>query len=179
MHRIRTYRTWETDTPTDWQRGLTIVVHPDDLEYGAAGAVAAWTSEGREIAYVLVTRGEAGIDGMAPDRAGPLGEAEQRAGAAEVGVHTVELLDHRAVGWVVLDAAADAGNRWIFPDVAGPEPWGGARWVAVASSLHGTHAVDVSAHLDRAVATRAPFLQSGCRLHLSAPELLQSASRLQ
>ena len=75
-------------------RGLVIAAHPDDLEYGAAAAIAAWTSEGGEIAYLLVTRGEAGIDGMAPDRAGLLGEAEQRAGAAEVGVHTVEFLNH-------------------------------------------------------------------------------------
>ncbi|MGH4015961.1 MAG: PIG-L deacetylase family protein [Pseudonocardiaceae bacterium] len=187
--------------PADWKRGLAIVAHPDDLEYGAAGAIAAWTSEGREIAYLLVTRGEAGIDGIAPDRAGPLREAEQRASAAEVGVHTVEFLDHpdgvieygvplrrdltrairlhrpellvtinhhdswgpgswntpdhRAVGRAVLDAVADAGNRWIFPEPAGLEPWGGVRWVAVAASPHGTHAVDVSAQLDRAVASLA------------------------
>lgn len=187
--------------PTDWQRGLAIAAHPDDLEYGAAGAIAAWTSEGREIAYLLVTRGEAGIDGIAPDQAGPLRETEQRAGAAEVGVRTVEFLDHRdgvieygvplrrdlarairrhrpeliitlnhhdswgpgswntpdhrAVGRAVLDAAADAGNWWIFPDPEGPEVWSGVRWVAVASSPHDTHAVDVSAHLDRAVTSLA------------------------
>jgi LmbE family N-acetylglucosaminyl deacetylase len=179
--------------PTDWQRALAIVAHPDDLEYSAAGAVALWTSEGREIVYLLVTRGEAGIAGLSPDRAAPLREAEQRASAAEVGVHTVEFLDyrdgvieygvplrrhrpelivtlnhhdrfsqgvwntpdHRAVGRAVLDAAADAGNEWIFPDREGPEPWGGVRWVAVAGSPHGTHAVDVSAHLDQAVASMA------------------------
>lgn len=80
--------------PTEWQRGLAIVAHPDDLEYGAAGAVAAWTSEGWEIAYLLVTRGEAGIDGITPEGAGPLREAEQRAGSAEVGVRTVEFLGY-------------------------------------------------------------------------------------
>lgn len=186
--------------PTDWQRGLAIVAHPDDLEYGAAGAIAAWTAEGREIAYLLVTRGEAGIDGIAPERAGPLREAEQRASAAEVGVRTLEFLgypdgvieygvplrrdlahairrhrpelvvtlnhhagwgpgswntpDHRAVGRAVLDAAGDAGNRWIFPDPA-LEPWNGIRWVAVVGSPQPTHAVDVGAQLDRAVASLA------------------------
>ena len=28
----------------DWQRAIAIVAHPDDLEYGAASAVARWTS---------------------------------------------------------------------------------------------------------------------------------------
>ncbi len=55
----------------------------------------------------------------------------------------------------MLDAAADAGNRWIFPGPEGPEAWAGVRWVAVASSPHATHAVDISAHLDRAVASLA------------------------
>lgn len=189
--------------PSDWQRGLAIVAHPDDLEYGASGAIAVWTSEGREIVYLLVTRGEAGIDGIAPAQAGPLREAEQRASAAEVGVHRVDFLDHRdgvieygvslrrdlarvirryrpelvvtlnhheswgagswntpdhrAVGRATLDATADAGNRWIFPELAdeGLLPWGGVRWVAVAGSPQETHAVDVSAQLDRAIASLA------------------------
>ncbi|MBB6038309.1 PIG-L deacetylase family protein [Phytomonospora endophytica] len=81
--------------PADWQRALAIVAHPDDMEYGAAGAVARWTGEGREVAYLMVTRGEAGIDGIAPAESAPLREAEQIASAAVVGVSTVEFLDHR------------------------------------------------------------------------------------
>jgi LmbE family N-acetylglucosaminyl deacetylase len=63
--------------------------------------------------------------------------------------------DHRAVGRAVLDAAADAGNRWIFPELAdeGLAPWSGVRWVAVAASPQATHAVDVTGTLDRAVAS--------------------------
>ncbi len=75
-----------------WQRGLAVVAHPDDLEFGAAAAVARWTAQGKEIAYVLLTSGEAGIDGMDPEQAGPLREAEQRESAAIVGVSTVEFL---------------------------------------------------------------------------------------
>src|SRR5436190_1321946 len=75
--------------PGKWQRALAIVAHPDDLEYGAAAAIAEWTAAGREITYVLVTRGEAGIDGLPPDECAAIREAEQRAGAAHVGVHTV------------------------------------------------------------------------------------------
>lgn len=81
--------------PEDWQRALAIVAHPDDLEYGAAGAVASWTEAGREVSYLLVSRGEAGIDGIAPADAAPLREREQRASAAVVGVSTVDFLDHR------------------------------------------------------------------------------------
>ena len=77
-----------------WSRGLAIVAHPDDLEYGASAAIARWTAQGKEISYCLATRGEAGIDAMHPDEVGPLREAEQRASAAIVGVHDVEFLDH-------------------------------------------------------------------------------------
>ncbi|MET8570863.1 PIG-L deacetylase family protein [Streptomyces sp. NPDC004783] len=185
--------------PADWRRALAVVAHPDDLEYGCAAAIAAWTDEGREVAYVLATRGEAGIDSLAPAECAPLREREQRASAAVVGVSEVEFLDHRdgvveygtalrrdiaaairrhrpelvitlnhrdtwggvawntpdhvAVGRATLDAAGDAGNRWIFPELTeqGLEPWDGVRWVAVAGSASPTHAVDATAGLERAV----------------------------
>lgn len=80
--------------PTDWTTALAIAAHPDDLEYGAAAAIAGWTQAGKDVRYLLVTRGEAGIDTIDPAECGPLREAEQRAGAAEVGVSVVEFLDH-------------------------------------------------------------------------------------
>ena len=65
--------------PEDWDRAVAVVAHPDDLEYGAAAAVARWTGQGRQVSYVLATAGEAGIEGMAPDVAGPQsGSAEGR-----------------------------------------------------------------------------------------------------
>jgi LmbE family N-acetylglucosaminyl deacetylase len=76
----------------DWQRCLAIVAHPDDLEFGAAAAVARWTSQGKEVVYCLVTSGEAGIDGMPPTKTRGVREAEQRASAAAVGVDMVEFL---------------------------------------------------------------------------------------
>ena len=76
----------------DWQRGLAVVAHPDDLEFGAAAAIARWTSQGKHIVYALATSGEAGIDGMSPQECGPLREQEQRTSAAVVGVDTVEFL---------------------------------------------------------------------------------------
>ena len=76
------------------QRVLAIVAHPDDLEYGATAAIARWRREGAEVAYLLATRGEAGIDAIPPQECGPLREEEQRASAAVVGVEVVEFLDH-------------------------------------------------------------------------------------
>ncbi|MDB1088519.1 PIG-L family deacetylase [Streptomyces sp. ACA25] len=182
-----------TAVPTDWQRALAIVAHPDDLEYGAAAAIAEWTEAGKEVSYLLVTRGEAGIDGLPPEESARVREAEQVASAAAVGVETVEFLahrdgvieaglplrrdlagavrarqpellitinhhdtwggaywntpDHRTVGRAVLDAAGDAGNRWVFPEQLGGtglKPWDGVRWVAVAASPRATHAQQVS-----------------------------------
>jgi LmbE family N-acetylglucosaminyl deacetylase len=81
--------------PEDWQTALAIVAHPDDMEFGAAAAVARWTSQGKRVVYTLVTSGEAGIDGLSPDEAAPLREREQRASAAVVGVDTVEFLGYQ------------------------------------------------------------------------------------
>ncbi len=76
----------------DWQKALAVVAHPDDLEFGSAAAVARWTSQGKEIVYCMLTSGEAGIDGVAPDESGPLREAEQIESARIVGVSSVEFL---------------------------------------------------------------------------------------
>lgn len=76
--------------PTDWRRALAVVAHPDDLEYGCSAEIASWVQDSREITYVLATRGEAGIDTLAPAEAGPLREKEQRASAAALGVGAVE-----------------------------------------------------------------------------------------
>src|SRR6202042_1000825 len=81
--------------PEDWNRAVAVVAHPDDLEYGAASAVARWTGQGKEVAYLLATRGEAGIAGLPPGKTGPLrGEGERR-GAGVGGGREVEFLDHQ------------------------------------------------------------------------------------
>lgn len=189
--------------PEDWQRMLAVVAHPDDLEYGAAAAVARWAKAGKWVGYVIVTDGEAGIDGLDPAEAGPIRVGEQRHSAALVGVDDVRFLghrdgvveydaalrrdlareirrsrpdilliatfdltygmgpghrvvnqsDHRAVGVAALDAARDAGNRWIFPELVddGFEPWPGVRDVYVMGSNEPTHGVDVSDTMDLGV----------------------------
>ncbi len=61
--------------------------------------------------------------------------------------------DHRALGRSALDAVGDAANEWIFPELADPEPWQGVRWTAVSTPVGATHTVDVTAVVDRAVAS--------------------------
>ena len=60
--------------------------------------------------------------------------------------------DHRAVGLATVDAVADAGNRWIFPELVddGFEPWNVAV-LAFAGTSRPTHYVDVSDHVSVAV----------------------------
>lgn len=81
--------------PEDWATAVAVVAHPDDLEYGVASAVARWTGQGKKVIYLLATRGEAGIAGMAPAQTAPLREEEERRSAAVVGVSEVEFLSHR------------------------------------------------------------------------------------
>jgi LmbE family N-acetylglucosaminyl deacetylase len=81
--------------PADaFQRVLCVVAHPDDVEYGTSSAVAAWTSRGIDVAYLLLTRGEAGMEASAPDRTADLRTREQVAGSKAVGVSQVDFLDH-------------------------------------------------------------------------------------
>jgi LmbE family N-acetylglucosaminyl deacetylase len=79
----------------NWNSAVAVVAHPDDLEYGAAAAVARWTSQGKQISYVVASSGEAGIAGRDPAEVGPLREAEERRSAAVVGVFDVRFLGHR------------------------------------------------------------------------------------
>lgn len=78
--------------PENWTKAIAIVAHPDDMEFGAAAAVARWTGQGKEIVYCMVTSGEAGIDGLHPDECRAVREAEQVESARIVGVDEVEFL---------------------------------------------------------------------------------------
>ncbi|GEE01846.1 GlcNAc-PI de-N-acetylase [Gordonia spumicola] len=116
--------------PEDWSTALVLVAHPDDPEYGLAAAVARWTSEGKRVVYALATSGEAGIEGMAPDEAGPLREGEQIASAAAVGVSEVEFWgfeDSEIVNTAELRAKVAETVARVCPDVT-LSLYGGAEW---------------------------------------------------
>jgi len=84
------------DDPSGVRRALVVAAHPDDVDFGAAGTVAQWVAAGVEVAYCVVTDGDAG----GPDRSMPPAEVaklrreEQRQAAAEVGVSRVDFLGY-------------------------------------------------------------------------------------
>src|SRR6185295_5968892 len=121
--------------PEDWSRALGVVAHPDDMEYGAASAVARWIDHGKDVRYLLVTRGEAGISTMPPAQVGPAREHEQRDSCATVGVSVVEFLDHPdGLVEANLDLRRDlaAAIRRHQPEVIlsinHRDSWGGPSW---------------------------------------------------
>lgn len=77
---------------SSYERVLVVVAHPDDVEYGTSAAVATWTAAGVEVAYLLLTAGEAGMQ-RPPEEAGPLRALEQRAACDTVGVSHLSILD--------------------------------------------------------------------------------------
>lgn len=81
---------------TGVERILVVVAHPDDVDFGFAGSVAAWTDAGVDVTYAIVTDGDAGGSELGIPRAemGPLRRDEQRAAAAVVGVHDVRFLGY-------------------------------------------------------------------------------------
>ncbi len=121
--------------PEEWATAVAVVAHPDDMEYGAAAAVARWKGQGKHIIYVLVTDGEAGISGMDPAEVGPLRRAEQVAACRTVGVEEVEFLglrDGLLVEGLELRAALTETIRRHKPDVVLSinfrDSWGGPSW---------------------------------------------------
>ena len=77
-------------------RVLVVTAHPDDVDFGTAGTVAAFTAAGVDVTYCVVTNGEAGGSDRAMARAdmAALRQDEQRAAAAVVGVSDVRFLGH-------------------------------------------------------------------------------------
>ncbi len=78
------------------QRVLVIAAHPDDVDFGAAGSVAAWSDDGVEVSYCVVTDGDAGgFDPSVPRSEIPrIRRAEQEDAARVVGVHDVRWLGY-------------------------------------------------------------------------------------
>jgi LmbE family N-acetylglucosaminyl deacetylase len=129
--------------PDDWRTATVIAAHPDDIEWGIAGAVAAWTAAGHDVTYVLVTSGEAGIDTLPPPAARAAREDEERAAGAVVGVRRVEFLgqpDGRLVEGLELRQVIAGAIRRHRPDVVvAPhfaERWGDAPGAGWNSSDH-------------------------------------------
>ena len=73
-----------------------IAAHPDDVDFGAGGTIATWTDAGWDVRYLVVTRGQKGVQDAAADLVefGLTREGEQRSAAALLGVTDVTFLDY-------------------------------------------------------------------------------------
>jgi LmbE family N-acetylglucosaminyl deacetylase len=78
------------------ERALVITAHPDDVDFGAAGAVATWTAAGIQVTYCVCTDGDAGgfDPAVARSEIPAIRRAEQEAAAKAVGVSDVRFLGH-------------------------------------------------------------------------------------
>src|SRR3990170_1893157 len=117
---------------------LVIFAHPDDAEYACAGTVAAWTRQGTDVHYCVLTDGSAGSNdpAMTRETLAPIREAEQRAAAEVLGVGTVTFLGFRDGELeVTLDArrAVTRVVRTVRPEVIlAPDPsrlWSGSGYI--------------------------------------------------
>ena len=75
---------------------MVIVAHPDDAEYGCAGTVAKWASEGKEIIYVLCTSGDKGTGdvNVSPAALAEVRREEQENACRVLGVSEVVFLGY-------------------------------------------------------------------------------------
>jgi LmbE family N-acetylglucosaminyl deacetylase len=75
---------------------MVVTPHPDDAEYGVAGTVVRWVSQGKEVVYVVCTNGDKGTNdaGIKPEELAKTREEEQMAAATLLGVKEVIFLRH-------------------------------------------------------------------------------------
>jgi LmbE family N-acetylglucosaminyl deacetylase len=78
------------------ERILVVTAHPDDVDFGSAGTIAAFTDAGIEVVYCICTDGDAGgFDLEFPrEQIAALRRAEQTQAAKLVGVHDVRFLGY-------------------------------------------------------------------------------------
>ncbi|GIH10544.1 GlcNAc-PI de-N-acetylase [Rhizocola hellebori] len=131
------------DPLPDVQRVLCVFAHPDDVDFGSGGTVAAWVDAGIEVSYLLVTRGDSGgFDATPRDQMPLIRESEQRAAAAALGVKQVEFLEGYSDGSITpsLELRKDitAGIRRFRPDrILTSSPL--RRWDRLAGPSHPDH----------------------------------------
>jgi LmbE family N-acetylglucosaminyl deacetylase len=78
------------------RRVLVVTAHPDDVDFGVAGSIAAFVAAGVDVAYCIVTNGEAGGSDRSVPRSemAEIRQREQRAAAAAVGVDDLTFLGY-------------------------------------------------------------------------------------
>jgi len=150
------------------ERVLVVVAHPDDVDFGTAGTMAALVNAGSHVSYCLVTSGEAGEDDMTEsvEALVALRQGEQHAAAAAVGVEEVHWLGHpdgRVINDLNLRRDISRVIRTVRPDVVVAQPTT-ANW----DRIYGSH----PDHLATAWATMAAVYPDS-RNPRAHPELLR------
>ena len=79
-----------------YRRGMVVVAHADDGEYGCAGTVAKWCREGMEVVYVICTDNSKGSSDpdMTPERLVEIRKREQQAAGRVLGLKEVVFLGY-------------------------------------------------------------------------------------
>ena len=79
-----------------YRRGMVVVAHADDAEYGCSGTVAKWCAEGWEVVYVMCTDGSKGSadPNMSPDILVKVREEEQLNAGKVLGLKDVVFLGY-------------------------------------------------------------------------------------
>ncbi len=84
------------DDPTGIERVLVVTAHPDDVDFGTGGSVAAWVASGVEVAYCIATDGDAGGSDRSVSRSDMAAtrRREQTEAAAVLGVEDITFLGY-------------------------------------------------------------------------------------
>lgn len=160
-------------SPDGLVRVLVVMAHPDDAEFGAAGTVARWAKEGRQVTYLILTDGNRGSVGsgndpaMTTERLAQIRHAEQREAARKLGVKDVFFLGYDDGSLQpTLDLRRQI-TRWIRRTkadvVVAPDPT--RRWFGQSYINHPDHRAAGEATLDAII--------PGSDTRLVFPELLE------
>jgi LmbE family N-acetylglucosaminyl deacetylase len=142
--------------PDDFQDILFVQAHPDDADYGAAGAVALWAREGRRVHYLLCTSGDKGTPdpGERPADLARRREVEQQEAARRLGVASTRFLgrhDGELEVSLAFRAELTAVIRRLRPQLVGTfDPWR-------PYQLHPDHRAVGLTTLDAIIAARDPL----------------------
>ncbi|HEY8692581.1 MAG TPA: PIG-L deacetylase family protein [Chloroflexota bacterium] len=79
------------------QRVLVVAAHPDDADIGCGGTMAKWSRQGKEVVYLICTRGDKGSSDpdMTSERLAEIRTQEQTAAGEVIGAKEVRFLDGR------------------------------------------------------------------------------------
>ena len=79
-----------------YTRGMVVIAHADDAEYGCAGTVAKWSTDGMDVVYLVCTNGNKGSSdpNMTPERLVEIRRREQLAAAEVLGLKEVVFLGY-------------------------------------------------------------------------------------